>query len=84
MLAEITLSKGRVVSPLASLALYSSERTASSPRTAYFACLMCGFILLMFRLRRGVEVVMLRDVGLSNWKDSIVVEGLNLSGDRAC
>jgi len=54
MLAEMTLSKGKLVSPSASLALYSSDRTASSPLTAYLASFTCGFMLLMFKLRRGV------------------------------
>lgn len=54
MFAEIILSNGRSVSPLASLALYSSDRTASSPLTAYLASLTWGFMLLMFKLRRAV------------------------------
>jgi hypothetical protein len=63
MLAEITLSKGRPASPFASLALYSSDLTASSPLTAYFASLTWGFMLLIFKLRRAVVVDMLREEG---------------------
>jgi hypothetical protein len=60
MLAEIILSNGRLVSPFASLALYLSDRTASSPLTAYFASLTWGFMLLMFRLRREEVVAIVR------------------------
>ncbi len=60
MFAEITLSKGSSVAPFASLALYSSDRTASSPLTAYFASLTWGFMLLMFRLRRLFVVDIVR------------------------
>ena len=60
MFAEITLSNGRLVSPFASFALYSSERTASSPLTAYFASLTWGFMLLIFKLRREEVVDIVR------------------------
>jgi len=60
MFAEMILSKGRSLDPFASLALYSSDRTANSPLTAYFASLTWGLILLMFRLRRALVVDILR------------------------
>lgn len=61
MLAEMTWSNGNGSSggvgeyPFLSLALYSSDLTASSPRTAYWAERTCWFMLLTLRLRRGVE-----------------------------
>ena len=58
MLALMTVSKGRSLSEeeggvgaccgeerCLSWARYFSERTASSPRTAYWACLILGFML---------------------------------------
>ena len=60
MFAEMTLSKGRSVAPFASFALYSSDRTANSPRTAYLASFTWGFMLLIFKLRNGVVVDMVR------------------------
>jgi hypothetical protein len=50
------------------LALYSSDRTASSPLTAYFASLTWGLMLLMFKLRRGVVVDILRVDGCHEFK----------------
>ena len=66
MLAEMTLSKGRDSSggvggwPFFNLALYDSARVASSPRTAYWASRTWELILLMLRLRRELEVDMVR------------------------
>lgn len=73
MFAEMILSKGRPVAPFASLALYSSDRTASSPRTAYLASLTRGFILLIFKLRSAAVVDIVRrearsDLG-EDWND---------------
>lgn len=46
MLADMTCLNGRPAeSPLASLARYSSDLTANSPRTAYWAALTCGLML---------------------------------------
>ena len=66
MLAEITWLKGRDSSggvggcPFPNFALYDSARVASSPRTAYWASRTCGLMLSMLRLRRQVEVDMVR------------------------
>jgi hypothetical protein len=62
MFAAMTVSKGRSLpSPLANFARYSSERTASSPRTAYWAARTCGLMLSMLSALRGVEADMVRD-----------------------
>ena len=56
MLALMTWSKGRLAAlPLAMAALYSSDLTASSPRTAYFAARTCGLML------STVSLVMVED-----------------------
>ena len=61
MLAEMTLSKGRSLPlPLASWARYSSDLTASSPRTAYSALRTWGLTLSMLRLRSRGEVDIVR------------------------
>lgn len=48
MLAEITSENGRFVIPPWRYALYSSDLTASSPRTAYLAALTWGLMLFIF------------------------------------
>lgn len=55
MLAEMTSSKGRSLSPAANLARYSSDLTASSPLTAYSAA--TTFWLMLPMLSRGADVV---------------------------
>lgn len=65
MLALMTVSKGRELSAggvggssfsFRSCVLYSSDLMASSPRTAYFASLTCGFMLsILSAFRLGVE-----------------------------
>lgn len=65
------MSKGKLLSPFASLALYSSDRTASSPLTAYLASLTWGLMLLMLKLRSAVVVDILRCV---NWFVLLPVE----------
>jgi hypothetical protein len=59
MLAEMTFWKGRLVSPLASLARYSSDLTASSPLTAYLAVTTWGLMFLMFSRVAGVDDMVL-------------------------
>lgn len=54
MLAEMTSSKGRSLSPAASLARYISDLTASSPLTAYSAA--TTFWLMLPMLSRGAGV----------------------------
>ena len=70
MFAEMIFSKGMSVAPFASLALYSSDRTASSPLTAYLASFTWGFMLLMFRLRSWAVEDIVRCWVVSNMEET--------------